>query len=523
MLTAPNFNDLKKDIPAGIVVFLVALPLCLGIALASNAPLFSGIVTGVIAGLVVSLLSGSELSVSGPANGVTVIVAAGIAKVGGFETVLCALIIAGLFQIALGALRAGSLAGFFPNAVIEGMLAAIGVTIVLKQIPHALGGSAQFDNELGFWHFLPQDNTFAQIFNSIVSLSPTALAISLVSLILLRAWDSPRIKNNRWLAAIPGPLAVVVLGIVVNGLFHAGFPGLALYATDGHLVQLPKVDSFASLLNELHAPNFAGFATASVWMLGITIALIASIETLLSLESTDKMDPERRTSNNNRELIAQGIGNILCGLAGGIPMTSVIVRSSANIYAGARTRYSSFVHGLVLLVAAISIPEMLNMIPLASLAAVLIYVGFKLAKPTLIRKVYAQGFTQFVPFMVTVLAVLFTDLLKGVMIGLVVGLVFVIKASYYSAITVINDGKDYLVRFSKDVTFVHKIKLKKELRLVPHGSNVIIDATHAMFIDHDIYEMIKDFVEAAPNRRIQVNMRNMEHKRFDFLLNAKTR
>jgi MFS superfamily sulfate permease-like transporter len=509
--------SLKHDIPSGIVVFLVALPLCLGIALASDAPLFAGILTGVIGGLVVSLISGSPLSVSGPAAGLTVIVATAIQRLGGYEIFLAAVVLAGVFQILLGLMRAGSLAGFFPNAVIEGMLAAIGITIVLKQIPHALGADPHFESELMFWHFVPQDNTFGQILKAFLSMSPSAIGIAGVSLALLKAWDSKAFKSSPLLSLFPGPLVVVIVGIFLNGIFHAGFPGLALHAADGHLVQLPNIQSFSSLVGELRFPNFAAFGSQAVWIVAITIALVASVETLLYVESIDKMDPLKRVSNSNRELFAQGIGNVLCGLIGGLPMTAAIVRSSANIYAGARSQWSSFVHGAVLLLTATVVPGLLNLIPLASLAAVLIHIGLKLASPRLVKKVYAQGLVQFLPFSITIVAILFTNLLTGVALGLVIGFLIVIKASYYSAITVVNQGNDYLIRFSKDVTFVHKLKLKKELQLLPHRSTVVIDGTHAMFVDNDILEMIDDFVHSAPRRGIQVQLRNLEHKRFDFL------
>lgn len=511
-----NLAHLKQDIPAGIVVFLVALPLCLGIAMASEAPLFAGVITGVIGGIVVSLLSGAQLSVSGPGNGITVIVAAAIHQLGSYEAFLCAVVIGGFFQLLLGLARAGSLAGYFPNAVIQGMLAAIGLTIILKQIPHALGGMPHFEDELAFLDFVPQHNTIGHIINAVISMSPSAVTISLVSIALLRLWDSQKVKGSM-LSLVPGPLVVVFLGVLLNQLFHTQFPGMALLAEDGHLVQLPRITGFSSLLSELRSPNFSFFLSKDAWIVGITIAMICSIETLLSIESTDKMDPLKRVSNNNRELLAQGTGNILAGLLGGIPMTSVIVRSSANIYAGARTRWACFVHGVILLVAALAISDLLNMIPIASLAAVLIHVGSKLASPSIFRKVYREGLNQFAPFMFTMVAVIFTDLLKGVVLGLIVGLGFVIKTSYYSAITVVRDKRDFLIRFSKDVTFVHKVKLKNVLRLLPNDTKVIIDATHAMFIDHDIYEMVKDFVESAPRRNISVELRNMEHKRFQFI------
>ncbi len=512
------WNNLRYDLPSGLVVFLVALPLCLGIALASDAPLFSGVITGVIAGVLVGSLSGSQLSVSGPAAGLTTIVASSIHSLGGFEAFLCAVFLSGVFQVLLGALRAGALAGLFPVSVIKGMLVAIGITIILKQIPHAVGGQADFDDEMGFYSLTGQDNALGEISRALLTLSPSAVVICLASLLLLIYWESPAAKKLKLTSYLPGPLATVVLGAVLNEIFHLHFTGLGLTAEDGHLVQLPAIASVGDLLHELSFPDFSHFGSKGVWLAGMTIAAVGSIETLLCIESTDKMDPYRRMSNNNRELIAQGIGNACAGLVGGIPMTSVIVRSSANIYAGARTRMSAVFHGAILLLCVLLIPGLLNMIPLASLAAVLLIVGYKLAHPLLFKKMFRLGADQFLPFIITVLAILFTNLLTGVMVGLVVGLGVVLKASYYSAIMVIEDGDHSLIRFTKDVTFVHKLKLKKALMALKDGTKVIIDGSRAMFIDHDIYELVQDFVQTAPQRNIEVELHNMDNKRFGFLL-----
>lgn len=520
MTSTPNelkpgvWNNLRYDLPAGLVVFLVALPLCLGIALASEAPLFSGVITGVIAGVLVGLLSGSQLSVSGPAAGLTTIVASCIHTLGGFEAFLCAVFLSGIFQILLGALRAGALAGLFPVSVIKGMLVAIGITIILKQIPHAVGGQADFDDEMGFYSLTGQDNALGEISRALFTLSPTAVVICFASLLLLIYWESPAAKKHKFTSYIPGPLATVALGAILNQIFHLHFSGIGLTAEDGHLVQLPAITSVGDLIHELSFPDFSHFASKGVWIAGLTIAAVGSIETLLCIESTDKMDPYRRMSNNNRELVAQGIGNALAGLVGGLPMTSVIVRSSANIYAGARTRMSSVFHGAILLLCVLLIPNLLNMIPLASLAAVLLIVGYKLAHPSLFKKMYGLGLDQFLPFIITVLAILFTNLLTGVMVGLVVGLGVVIKASYYSAISVVEGESQTLIRFTKDVTFVHKLKLKKALLALKSGTKVIIDGSRVMFIDHDIYELIEEFRQTAPRRNIAIEMRGMENKRF---------
>lgn len=517
-LTPGMWNNLRYDLPAGLVVFLVALPLCLGIALASEAPLFSGVITGIVAGMVVGTLSGSQLSVSGPAAGLTVIVASSIHTLGGFEAFLCAVVLAGAFQVVLGLCHAGLLAGLFPLSVIKGMLVAIGLTIILKQIPHAVGGQGDFDDEMGFWHLTGQDNAVGEIARALYNISPSATIICISSLILLIYWESDMAKRHKYLSLVPGPLVTVVLGAFINQFFHLNFPGLGLKAEDGHLVQLPHLDSFAALVNELKFPAWEVLSKKAVWIAALTIAAVGSVETLLCIESTDKMDPFRRTSNNNRELLAQGTGNILAGLIGGIPMTSVIVRSSANIYAGARTRMSAIFHGLILLLCVFLIPHLLNLIPLASLAAVLLVVGYKLAHPSLFKKMFALGADQWVPFVVTVIAILMTDLLTGVFIGLVVGLGVVLKTSYYSAFQLIRDGNDALIRFTKDVTFVHKVKLKRMFtELKPH-SKVVIDGHRAMFVDYDILELIEDFAASAADRSIQVEIRNLDNKRFKFLM-----
>jgi MFS superfamily sulfate permease-like transporter len=500
-------KNLRYDFPASIVVFLVALPLCLGIALASDAPLFSGVITGIIAGMVVSMLSGSELSISGPAAGLTVIVAGGIKSVGGFDAFLAAVVLAGAIQIALGFLRAGAIASLFPLSVIKGMLVAIGITIILKQIPHALGGFGAFESDMDFinW-FGGRDTTIGLILSSVVNLKASVVLISLVSMSLLLLWETPAIKNNKLLSRVPGPLVAVIFGAAVNQLLNFGFPGLALHAADGHLVQLPVLSSPAAVLNELRFPDFSALLNQNVWVLAATLAAVGSIETLLCIESTDRIDPLRRVSNPNRELLAQGTGNMLAGLVGGIPMTSVIVRSSANIYAGARTRISGFLHGLLLLISVLSLSVFLNHIPLASLAAVLIMVGYKLASPSLFKKMWKGGIEQFAPFAVTILAILSLDLLKGVLIGAAIGLIFVLRAGYSSALMVIREGNDVLFRFTKDVTFIHKVKLRKELAALEPGMHVIFNANRATYIDNDILQMLTEFRETAASRELDVEM-----------------
>jgi len=506
-------NNIRYDLPAGIVVFLVALPLCLGIALASDAPLFSGIITGVVAGIVVGFLSGSEVSVSGPAAGLTVIVATSIHTLGSFEAFLCAVALSGIFQILLSVFRAGFLATLFPNSVIHGMLAAIGLTIILKQIPYALGGFGKFESDMEFWDIIGNKATLHLLWQAASGIRVSALLICLASLVLLIVWEKPYVKQSKYLKKIPGALIAVAVAAFINEVFQVGFPSLALRAEDGHLVTLPAIDSFASLKNELRFPNFSYLGYHNVWVTALTLAAVGSIETLLCLESTDKLDPYRRISNTNRELFAQGTGNLIVGLIGGIPMTSVVVRSSANIYAGARSRLSSILHGAILLLSVISLSGVLNLIPLAALAAVLLLVGYKLASPKLFKKTYREGWDQFLPFVITIAAILFTDLLRGVLIGWAVGLFFVVRASFYSAILVIRDGKDIFIRFTKDLTFIHKIRLRQELSRIEDGSRVYFDGSRAMYIDHDANEMIHEFKDLASRRGITVELKDVSVRR----------
>ncbi len=505
-LTWPSLATANRDIPAGIVVFLVALPLCLGIALASGAPLFSGVIAGIVAGLVVALFSGSELSVSGPAAGLAVIVLAAIQKLG-FEAFTLALVISGVLQVGFGILRAGVIGDYIPNSVIKGMLAAIGVVIILKQLPHALGDDKDF---VGDEAFRQKDglNTFSEILDSLAGLSPGAILITLSCLTVLLLWEKPFMKRMKWTSVVPGPLVCVVLGIAFNEAYGAVAPGWKLTAEKDHLVELPVVGSLKEFLGVFSLPAFAAISRVDVWVTAVTIALVGSVETLLCIEATDKLDPEKRISDTNRELRAQGLGNILSGLIGGLPITSVIVRSSANVYAGARTRLSAFVHGLLLLLAALLLAGLLNRVPLAALASVLLVVGYKLSSLKIIREMWAQGWNQFIPFGVTLLAIVFTDLLKGIGIGLLTSVFFVIRSNHHSAITLVNEEDDWLVRFNKDISFIHKAELKRRLREIPDHATAIIDGTKALYVDRDIYDTIKEFETAASFRGIQLEYHN---------------
>lgn len=506
------FGSLKYDVPAGVVVFLVALPLCLGIALASNASLISGLISGIIAGLVVGLLSGSSLSVSGPAAGLAVVVVNGIATAGSFASFLNAVIVAGVIQIIFGVLRAGFIGSFMPISVIKGMLAAIGIIIVLKQIPHGLGRDSQHETDLSFLQTSDSSGPFYEILQAGLGINFPVLLITTLCLAVLIFWETPTIKKQRWSQWMPGPLAAVVTGIVMNALYQVFYPEGALTGDSGHLVQLPILSSLEVIRAQVIFPNFE--FTKDTFILGATIAVIASIETLLSIEASDKLDPYKRISNKNRELLAQGTGNVLAGFAGGIPITSVIVRSSANIYAGGRTRVSGILHGALLLISVLVIPHLLNHIPLASLAAILLVVGYKLANVSLFKKMYNAGPEQFVPFIVTVTSVVAFDLLTGVLIGLATGFLVIVKSSYYSAVTMVNEGESYYIKFRKDVTFLNKSKLKGMLSEIPQGASVVIDGTNAMFIDADIYEVIEDFKETGDHSDIKVETRNLRGKQF---------
>lgn len=497
---------LDHDIPAGLVVFLVALPLCLGIAVASGAPPFSGVIAGVVAGLVVSVLSGSQLSVSGPAAGLTVIVAGAVEKLG-LDGMLLAVALSGLIQIAMGFARAGVIGAYFPSAVIKGMLAAIGLILIMKQLPHAVGYDADADSDLSF---LEDDShtTFSFLWSSLDSISPGATVVSLASIAILLYWDSSRIKSNRILSLIPGPLVAVIFGVLFNQISKSIAPWFAI--APQHLVTLPAISGPMQFLGELHVPSLSGLLDMHVYVTAATFALIGSLETLLSLEAVDKLDPLKRTAPTNQELKAQGVGNFISGMIGGLPITAVIVRSSANINAGAHTKVACIVHGALLLLSVMFLSFVLNAIPLACLAAVLLLTGYKLAKPKLVMEQYAKGFNQFAPFAVTIAAILMTDLLKGMAIGMAVGLFFVLHANYHSAFTITRDGKNYLLRLQKDVSFLNKAPLRSILADIEEGSFLVIDGTRASFIDQDIMETLEDFIKAASDNNIQVELKNLK-------------
>ncbi|MCZ8020276.1 MAG: SulP family inorganic anion transporter [Cyclobacteriaceae bacterium] len=498
------FKNLKYDLPAGLVLALVALPLCLGIALASGAPLLSGLLAGVIGGIVVGALSGSSLSVSGPAAGLTTIVLTSVDELRSFEAFLFALVVSGILQVVLGFLKAGTLGNYFPSSVIKGMLAAIGLILILKQIPHALGYDRDYEGDESFLQ--PDgENTFTEILKSLDYLTPGAVLIFSLCFFLLLIWENKKVKEHKYLHLIPGPLLIVVAGVCLNHFFIFSFPGLAL--EQEHLVNIPAFGSWQSFSNQFQTPDFSAWQNGSVYLVAITLAVVASLESLLSIEAADKLDPYRRITPLNRELKAQGIGNIVSGLLGGLPVTAVVVRTTANITAGARSKASAIFHGILLLVSVLAFPAILNTIPLSALAAILLLVGYKLCKPALVIDQYKKGFSQFTPFVVTILAILFTDLLIGIAIGLAVGLYFVLKTNFHHSISIIHDKDQYLIRLNRDVSFLNKSVLRKTLEEIPEGSSLIIDGGNSQFIDEDIIETLQNFIASAPTKNIDVEIK----------------
>lgn len=500
-------KNLKKDLPASVVVFLVALPLCLGIALASGAPLFSGILSGIIGGIVVAFFSGSQLSVSGPAAGLTVIVLNAITQLGSFDIFLMAVVLAGLMQILLGILKAGTIGNYFPNSVIIGMLAAIGIILILKQLPHAVGYDADFEGDETFVQ-PDKENTFTAILSAFSKFTGGAVIISLISIAVLILW--PKVKK---LAIIPAPLIVVALGIVLAQLFKNS--SFALKAEQ--LVQIPVVTNLNDFKGLFTFPDFTALTNPKLWTVAVTIAIVASLETLLSLEAVDKIDPIKRISPTNRELVAQGIGNTLSGLIGGLPMTAVIVRSSANVNSGARTKVSAILHGFFLMLAVLAIPMLINKIPLSCLAAILLFIGYKLAKLSLFTQMWKDGKDQFIPFAVTILAVVFTDLLIGVGVGLAVAIIFLLRTNFrnpYFYTIDKSEGKDIIrIKLAQEVSFLNKGAIEYILTHVPPNKTVIIDGTASLFIDKDVLDAIFNFEHHANTKNIKVELINI-HERY---------
>jgi MFS superfamily sulfate permease-like transporter len=486
------FANLKSDFASGLVVFLVALPLCLGIAMASGAPLFSGIISGIIGGIVVGYLSKSHISVSGPAAGLTAIVLTAITDLGAFDVFLTAVFISGLIQLALGFIKAGSISNYFPTNVIEGMLAGIGIIIILKQLPHAFGYDSDFEGDQSF---LQSDggNTFSSILGIVNYVQLGSIIITALSLIILIAWD--KVSFLKKLKLIPGALIAVILGVILNEIFTVSGSSLAIGKE--HLVSLPIPTSLEEFKQIIVMPNFSGFTNPKVWAIGLTIAIVASIETLLCIEAADRMDIHKRYTDTNVELKAQGIGNIVSSLLGGLPMTSVVVRTSANNSAGAKSKMSAIIHGIFLLLSVLAIPAILNKIPLATLAAILLLVGYKLAKPATFKHFWKNGKYQFIPFIATLLAVVFTDLLKGVALGMIISIVFILKGNMKRAYNFrkqeYHDGDVIHIDLAQEVSFLNKAAIKSTLASIPENSKVEINASDTVYIAHDVLDLIKEF------------------------------
>ena len=506
------FKNLKSDLPASIVVFFVAVPLCLGIALASGAPLFAGIISGIVGGIVVGVASGSPLGVSGPAAGLAVIVLTSIATLGGSWTAfLTAVVLAGVFQLILGFAKAGFVAYFFPTSVIKGMLTGIGLLIILKQIPHALGWDKDAMGDDAFFQADGQ-NTFSEIFRAFDFITPGAVVIGAISLAILILWDKILSKKNKIFSIINGPLVVVVFGILMFNLYKNGILDFSLNAQQ--VVAVPVPHSISEFFGQFTFPDFSALTNFEVWKIAIVLAIVASLETLLCVEATDKMDPDKRITPTNRELKAQGLGNVVSGLIGGLPVTQVIVRSTANISFGGKTKLSAILHGVFLLISALTIASVLNMIPLASLAAILLMVGYKLAKPALFKDMYKLGWEQFIPFTATVVAILATDLLKGITVGILFGIFYTLRHSYRNSHHLketekTENGEEvHHIELAQEVSFFNKASVMRVLDEIPANSKVIIDCSKSKSIAYDVIELIKNYEINAKTKNITVEKIN---------------
>jgi len=508
------FKHLKNDLPASIVVFFVAVPLCLGIALASGAPLFAGIIAGIVGGIVVGIASGSPLGVSGPAAGLAVIVLTSISTLGGsYQAFLTAVVLAGILQLILGYAKAGFIAYFFPSSVIKGMLTGIGLLIILKQIPHAIGWDKDAIGDDAF-NQADGQNTFTEISKAFEFITPGALVIAAISLAILILWDTVLTKKHKIFQLIQGPIVVVVLGICMNLAYAKGFLPYSL--NEKQIVSIPVPDSIGSFFGQFTFPDFKALTNFEVWKIAIVLAIVASLETLLCVEATDKLDPDKRITPTNRELKAQGLGNIVSGLIGGLPITQVIVRSSANINFGGKTKMSAILHGVFLLISAIFIAGLLNLIPLASLAAILLMVGYKLAKPSLFKQMYKLGWEQFIPFLATIVAIIATDLLKGITVGILVGIFYTLRHSYrnsHHVKDIISDDHGKAVHhliLAEEVSFFNKASLLTTLDGIPANSKVIIDCTNSKSIAYDVIEIINDYELNAKTKNIVLEKINFK-------------
>lgn len=499
-----NLKYWKFDLKSSLVVFLVALPLCLGIALASNAPLSAGLLSGIVGGIFVGFLSDSQISVSGPAAGLTVIVATAIADLGSFNAFTLSVFIAGLMQIFFSFINGGKIGDYFPTSVIKGMLAAIGLILILKQIPHFVGYDADFFGDESFTQ-LDGHNTFSEILWALQSVHVGSFLVALIAIVIMLFWEKAAAKKEGFFQLVPGALVAVLLSVVLNEVFKIFLPSLVIESK--HLVQLPFQGGVGEFFYTFTYPDWTLINNPKVYSSALIIAIVASIESLLSVEAADKLDEQGRLTSKNRELLAQGVGNAVSGFIGGLPLTAVIVRTSANVSAGNKTKLSAIFHGFWLLICVIAIPQILNLIPLSSLAAMLILVGYKLTKPELIKKMYARGMNQFIPFFVTILAILFTDLLKGIILGMFVGFIYVLRSNLHKSIVMVNEGDHYLIRFYKDVSFLQKSQLLNLFQQIPENSSVVIDGSKSVFVDDDIVDSIEDFMKRATLNSIHVELK----------------
>ncbi len=501
------FKNLKCDIPAGIAIFLIAIPLSMGIALASGAPLFSGLIASIIGGILVAPLSGSALGISGAAAGLVMLMMSDIETLG-FSAFLLTVILAGVLQVFMGLAKMGSIAHYFPSSVIKGMLSGIGVIIFLKQIPHAVGHDDDYEGDLSF---IQSDSysTLTELAHILEFSSPTAMSISVISLLILMVWERPKLKKSNFFQVLHGTLITIIVGVLINQSLQIFYPEFALNET--HLVNLPVAANFGELLGQMHSPDFSQLANPAVYFSAAMLAFIASLETLLSVEAVDRLDSYKRVTPPNRELIAQGFGNITSGLLGGLPITQVIIRSSINIQSGAKTKLSGFVSGLFLAVTVFLMPEWLNKIPLASLASILLVVSYKLARPRVFQKMYRAGMYHFIPFCATILGLIFTNLLMGIVIGLAAALLSILLENYKSAFNFqeTRKGNKIIFRLSEHVSFLNKATIKQTLDQLPAHSEVIIDATRSKYLDYDVFEVIRDFKKEAPLKKIQLTLENM--------------
>ncbi|MGY0391078.1 SulP family inorganic anion transporter [Bizionia sp. KMM 8389] len=501
------FKNIKNDLPASVVVFFVALPLCLGIALASGAPLFSGVIAGVIGGIVVGSLSGSKLGVSGPAAGLAAIVLTAIGTLGGYENFLVAVVLGGIIQLIFGVLKAGVIGYYFPSSVIKGMLTGIGIIIILKQIPNFFGYDEESAWDLEFFE-IDGGNTFSELFKMFSNINLGAASVGLLALVIILFWDVILSKKAKIFTVIQGPFVAVVLGIIFYTLTQ---DNEVLSIANKHMVSVPIPEDLDSFIGQFSFPNFSVILQHEVWIVAFTIALVASLETLLSVEASDKLDPDKNVTPTNRELLAQGTGNIISGLIGGLPITQVIVRSSANVQSGGKSKLSTIIHGFLLLISVVLIPNLLNKIPLSVLAAILLVVGYKLAKPALFKQMYKLGWKQFVPFIVTVVGIVFTDLLSGIGLGLAVGIVVILLKSYQNShflhIEDTSNGKPKVkMTLAEEVTFFNKGAILKELDSLPRDTYLELDLIKTRYLDHDIIEILEDFLHKAEERNIDIKL-----------------